>query len=173
LLHHVTVDALREAFLALKRRAAPGVARAATVHSQAGWATAPAGQCRAFNAIYEEDFLGFSYGFRPGRGQHDALDALCVAIKGNSPVARRADGLQIPGVGAVCLNWARTDLCGGCRVTGIPTAIADRQKAVVALANKHARIVWAMLVKGLPGVNYPELRIDSSEMLLVLTCCLT
>ncbi len=25
------------------------------------------------NAIYEEDFLGFSYGFRPGRGQHDAL----------------------------------------------------------------------------------------------------
>src|SRR5213079_3717852 len=27
------------------------------------------------NAIYEEDFLGFSYGFRPGRGQHDALDA--------------------------------------------------------------------------------------------------
>jgi RNA-directed DNA polymerase len=32
------------------------------------------------NAIYEEDFLGFSYGFRPGRGQHDALDALSVAI---------------------------------------------------------------------------------------------
>ncbi len=32
------------------------------------------------NAIYEEDFLGFSYGFRPGRGTHDALDALVVAI---------------------------------------------------------------------------------------------
>ena len=32
------------------------------------------------NAIYEEDFLGFSYGFRPGRGSHDALDALCVGI---------------------------------------------------------------------------------------------
>src|ERR1700761_8581461 len=32
------------------------------------------------NEIYEEDFLGFSYGFRPGRGQHDALDALCVGI---------------------------------------------------------------------------------------------
>jgi len=30
--------------------------------------------------IYEEDFLRFSYGFRPGRGQHDALDALCVGI---------------------------------------------------------------------------------------------
>ena len=35
---------------------------------------------RWLNAIYEEDFLGFSYGFRPGRGQHDALDALVVGI---------------------------------------------------------------------------------------------
>ena len=32
------------------------------------------------SVIYEEDFLGFSYGFRPGRGQHDALDALIVGI---------------------------------------------------------------------------------------------
>jgi hypothetical protein len=32
------------------------------------------------NAIYEEDFLGFSYGFRPGRGPHDALDALTVGF---------------------------------------------------------------------------------------------
>src|SRR6516225_5565837 len=32
------------------------------------------------NAIYEEDFLGFSYGFRAGRGPHDALDALVVGI---------------------------------------------------------------------------------------------
>jgi hypothetical protein len=32
------------------------------------------------NQIYEEDFLGFSYGFRPGRGTHDALDALSVGI---------------------------------------------------------------------------------------------
>jgi len=32
------------------------------------------------NAIYEEDFLGVSYGFRPGRGTHNALDALCVGI---------------------------------------------------------------------------------------------
>src|SRR3974390_2980367 len=31
-------------------------------------------------AIHEEDFLGISYGFRPGRGTHDALDALCVGI---------------------------------------------------------------------------------------------
>jgi group II intron reverse transcriptase/maturase len=32
------------------------------------------------NAIYEVDFLGFSYGFRPGRGQHDALDAFAKAV---------------------------------------------------------------------------------------------
>ena len=32
------------------------------------------------NSIYEEEFLGFSYGFRPKRGQHDALDALVVGI---------------------------------------------------------------------------------------------
>ena len=34
------------------------------------------------NAIYETDFLGFSYGFRPGRSQHNALDALYVGIHG-------------------------------------------------------------------------------------------
>ena len=32
------------------------------------------------NAIYETDFLGFSYGFRPGRSQHNALDALYVGL---------------------------------------------------------------------------------------------
>jgi group II intron reverse transcriptase/maturase len=32
------------------------------------------------NAIYEQDFVGFSYGFRPGRKPHDALDALAVGI---------------------------------------------------------------------------------------------
>ena len=37
------------------------------------------------NAIYEEEFLGFSYGFRPGRSQHDALDALMAGI-GSSKV---------------------------------------------------------------------------------------
>ena len=30
--------------------------------------------------IYEEDFLGFSYGFRPGRSQHQSLDALSVGL---------------------------------------------------------------------------------------------
>jgi RNA-directed DNA polymerase len=33
------------------------------------------------NQIYEEDFRGFSYGFRPGRSQHQALDALSVGIR--------------------------------------------------------------------------------------------
>jgi RNA-directed DNA polymerase len=33
------------------------------------------------NAVSEADFLGFSYGFRPGRGPHDALDALVVGIE--------------------------------------------------------------------------------------------
>ena len=32
------------------------------------------------NAVYEQDFLGFSYGFRPGRNQHQALDAVWVGI---------------------------------------------------------------------------------------------
>lgn len=35
---------------------------------------------KVLNMIYEEDFLGFSYGFRRGRGQHDALDAVSVGI---------------------------------------------------------------------------------------------
>ena len=35
------------------------------------------------NAIYEEDFADFSYGFRPGRSQHDALDRLYLGIHGN------------------------------------------------------------------------------------------
>ncbi|MCP5000279.1 MAG: group II intron reverse transcriptase/maturase [Hyphomicrobiales bacterium] len=34
--------------------------------------------------IYEAEFLGFSYGFRPGRGQHDALDALAYGVKGRN-----------------------------------------------------------------------------------------
>jgi len=35
---------------------------------------------KVLSTIYEEDFLGFSYGFRPGRGQHDALDAVWMGI---------------------------------------------------------------------------------------------
>jgi RNA-directed DNA polymerase len=36
---------------------------------------------QVLNAVYEEDFLGFSYGFRPGRSAHMALDALAVGIQ--------------------------------------------------------------------------------------------
>ncbi len=120
LLHHVTVDMLRDAFLALKRRAAPGVDGVTWEDYEAGLegnlpdlhARVHSGGYRALpvrrrfipkpgggnkkrplgisaledkivqralvavlNAIYEEDFLGFSYGFRPGRSPHDALDA--------------------------------------------------------------------------------------------------
>src|SRR5215472_15228451 len=124
LLHHVSADTLREAFYALKRKAAPGVdgvtwedyemdlePRLADLHGrvQRG-AYRPQPSRRTYipkadgnqrplaisaledkivqgatvmvlNGIYEEDFLGFSYGFRPGRGPHDALDALCLGIE--------------------------------------------------------------------------------------------
>ena len=56
-----------------------------------------------------------------------------------SSLAGGSYGRQIPEVGAVCLNWARTDLCGGCRATGIPTAIVNRpvpRKAGVADAKR-------------------------------------
>jgi len=123
LFHHINADALRTAFYALKRKAAPGVdgmtwqdyeadlePRLKDLHSrvQRG-AYRPQPSRRTFipkadgkqrplaiaaledkilqgatvmvlNAIFEGDFCGFSYGFRPGRGPHDALDALCVAI---------------------------------------------------------------------------------------------
>src|SRR5246500_4218929 len=123
LFHHITVDALRTAFFALRRKAAPGVdgmtwkdyeadlePRLADLHGRVHRGTyRPQPSRRTYipkadgkqrplaiaaledkivqgatvmvlNAIYEEEFLGFSYGFRPGRGPHDALDALCVAI---------------------------------------------------------------------------------------------
>src|SRR3954449_5475514 len=125
LLHHLSPGLLREAFLALRRDAAPGAdgltwrdyeaelePRLADLHarvhrgayraqpSRRRYIPKPDGRQRplaiaalvdkivqkatvaVLNAIYEEDFLGFSYGFRPGRGQHDALDALAVGITG-------------------------------------------------------------------------------------------
>jgi len=121
--HHISIDLLRVAFLALKRNAAPGVDDltwrtyaqdldqnltdlAARVQrgayralpSRRTYIPKADGRQRplavaaledkivqkataaVLNSIYEEDFLGFSYGFRPGRGQHDALDALMVGI---------------------------------------------------------------------------------------------
>jgi RNA-directed DNA polymerase len=123
LLHHISVDLLRQAFYELKRDAAPGVDgltwedyavglehRLGDLHervqrgayraqpSRRRYIPKPDGRQRplavaavedkivqratvaVLNAIYEEDFLGFSYGFRPRRSQHDALDALSVGI---------------------------------------------------------------------------------------------
>jgi group II intron reverse transcriptase/maturase len=123
LLHHLTVDLLRESFYSLKRKAAPGVDgvtwqeyetgledRLVDLHGRVhrgAYRALPSrrvyikkedGRQRPLgvaaledklvqyavttilNQIYEEDFLGFSYGFRPGCGQHDALDALSYAL---------------------------------------------------------------------------------------------
>src|SRR5918996_440686 len=62
LLHHVDVARLRVAYLALRPKAAPGV-DGVTWHG------------------YGQDLLGFSYGFRPGRSPHHALDALATGIQ--------------------------------------------------------------------------------------------
>jgi RNA-directed DNA polymerase len=123
LLHHVTVDRLREAYRAIRPGAAPGVDGITwrdygldleenlrdlhgRVHrgayrarpSRRAYIPKPDGRQRplgvaaledkilqravaeVLNAIYECDFLGFSYGFRPGRSPHHALDALAVGI---------------------------------------------------------------------------------------------
>jgi RNA-directed DNA polymerase len=123
LLHHVTVDLLRDSFGSLKRKAAPGVDgmtwqeyeagledRLADLHARlhrGAYRALPSrrvyiekgdGRKRPLgiaaledkivqyavvtilNQIYEEDFLGYSYGFRPGRSQHQALDALSYAL---------------------------------------------------------------------------------------------
>jgi RNA-directed DNA polymerase len=123
LLHHLTVDLLRESFYSLKRKAAPGVDgvtwqeyeigvedRLVDLHGRvhrgayraqpsrrvyiekADGRQRPLGVAALedklvqqavatiLNQIYEEDFLGFSYGFRPGRSQHDALDALSYGL---------------------------------------------------------------------------------------------
>lgn len=123
LLHHVTVDLLRESFLSLKKRAAAGVdgvtwkdyeqgleERLVDLHGRVhrgGYRAQPSrriyipkpdGRQRplgiaaledkivqqavvtVLNEIYEADFLGISYGFRPGRSPHRALDALSVGI---------------------------------------------------------------------------------------------
>jgi group II intron reverse transcriptase/maturase len=124
LLHHVyDIETLREAYVGLKRDAAPGV-DGETWHSYGEQLEShladlsdrlrrgayrakpvrrvlipkPDGRQRplgvttledklvqralttVLNCIYEEDFLGFSYGFRPGRSPHDALDALYAGI---------------------------------------------------------------------------------------------
>jgi RNA-directed DNA polymerase len=124
LLHHLTVDLLRDSFYALKRQAAPGVDgmtwkeyetgiedRLIDLHGRVHRGAYRAQASRRIyipkadgrqrplgiaavedkivqqavvtilNEIYEVDFKGFSYGFRPGRSPHQALDALTVAIE--------------------------------------------------------------------------------------------
>ena len=124
LLHHLTVDLLRDSFYALRRKAAPGVDgvtwkeyetgledRLVDLHDRVHRGAYRAQPSRRvyiqkadgrqrplgiaaledkivqqavvtiLNEIYEVDFQGFSYGFRPGRGPHDALDALTAAIQ--------------------------------------------------------------------------------------------
>ena len=141
LLHHVSVDQLRDSYYSLKKKAAPGVdgedtfcfgvrperwlgpgvtwqeygedleARLSGLHgrihsgayraqpSRRTWIRKGDGRQRplgiaaledkvvqhavgtVLNQIWEEDFLGLSYGFRPGRGQQDALDALYVGLE--------------------------------------------------------------------------------------------
>jgi RNA-directed DNA polymerase len=124
LLHHVTVDRLREAYRAIRADAAPGVdgvtwrdygvdleANLRDLHARVqrgayrakptrrAYIPKPDGRLRplgvaaledkilqravveVLNAVYEQDFLGFSYGFRSGRSPHDALDALHVGIR--------------------------------------------------------------------------------------------
>ena len=73
--------------------ALPAAAGAARVHPESGRWSAAARQCQrsktrsskgavaeVLSAIYEVDFLGFSYGFRPGRNPHEALQALHTAV---------------------------------------------------------------------------------------------
>ncbi|HYM13560.1 MAG TPA: group II intron reverse transcriptase/maturase [Bryobacterales bacterium] len=123
LLHHLTVDLLRESYFALQRRAAPGIDgetwqeygtgledRLIDLHSRVHRGAYRAKPSRRvyipkadgrqrplgiaaledkivqqavvtiLNQVYEVDFKGFSYGFRPGRSPHQALDALHVGL---------------------------------------------------------------------------------------------
>ena len=57
--------------------------------------------------VYEADFLGFSYGFRPGRGQHDALDALSVAL-----VWQCVSWVLMPTFRASLIPWITAGCCG-------------------------------------------------------------
>lgn len=123
LLHHITVDLLREAYLELNPKAAPGVDEVTWTEYGQGLEERlkdledriHTGRYRAkpskriyipkedgrrrpigiaaledkivqqavvwlLQQIYEEEFLSFSYGFRPGRSQHNALDAIWVGV---------------------------------------------------------------------------------------------
>jgi retron-type reverse transcriptase len=94
------------------------------------------------NQIYEEDFLGFSYGFRPGRSQHQALDALWVGLTEESELLD-ADIRDF--FGSISHEWL-----GKC----IEHRIADRR--ILRLIRKWLRAgvseegVWAQTEVGTP-----------------------
>jgi retron-type reverse transcriptase len=124
LLHHLSVELLRDSFYALQRKASPGIDgvswqeyetgledRLVDLHSRVHRGTYRAKPSRrvyipkadgrqrplgvaaledkivqqavvtVLNEIYETDFRGFSYGFRPGRNAHEALDALNAGLQ--------------------------------------------------------------------------------------------
>ncbi|KRQ95032.1 hypothetical protein CP49_32615 [Bradyrhizobium valentinum] len=126
LLHQVSADCLRAAYLAEEARSrrhrsgdvgpvrgepqgeserpsppspdrsVSNVADASDLHSEGGWQatsariaaiedkSVQAAVVMILTPIYEAEFLGFSYGFRPERSQHGALDALAYGIKGRN-----------------------------------------------------------------------------------------
>ena len=75
------------------------------------------------NQIYEEDFVGFSYGFRPGRKPHDALDALWVGLKRKKGNGRRRRQERRKGSGITSADEHRSALC--LRPLGEPVAAED------------------------------------------------
>ena len=78
--------------------------------------------------------------------------------KNPSSLAATAFCRQIPEVGAVCPNWARTDLCGGCPATGIPTAIDTRAHNFAApLIQEFSRPGWRLVVPELLEVFLEEI----------------
>ena len=79
------------------------------------------------NADYEEDFLGFSYGFRPGRGGHDALDALSAAI-----YARKVTSI-------VDADIAKFFDLGEQRTTRLVPRTSHRRQCVLRLIQKWLR----------------------------------
>ncbi len=69
------------------------------------------------NAIYEADFLGFSYGFRPGRKPRDALDALAVGIERKK--VNWVPAADIPGFSASLIGAGWRSFSGtGSRTSG-------------------------------------------------------
>src|SRR5216683_1756667 len=83
LLHHIyNLETLRMAYFSLKKEAAPGVDGETWRHYGETLEDnlVQRATVEVLNAIYETDFLGFSYGFRPGRSQHNALDALYTGL---------------------------------------------------------------------------------------------